>query len=197
MNQAVVVKDDDKPKYKEVHFKDRVNSMIMDIEMPPHYHFRQGNTNMYNFDLNKIVRQLNSTASDEILPRDLLTMKIQQKNNPKQNYNQIVNLATFFSSGRDTVDYGYSLDSVGKQTAEEEFNSLSRLDKGDIMNVDFMNTEITSDAKSTGAHKIPIDEESNETYKFSIHTDTENTEFSSTTASWDPDVSIHLEPNLH
>lgn len=188
-NQAVVNKDDDdKPKYKEIHFEDGVNSMIMDIKMPPHYHYREGNNNMYNFDLNKIVRQMSSTASNEFLPHKVLTMKIQQKHNPKQNinYNEIVNLATFFSSGRDSVDYGYSLDSVGSPMIEDDFNSVSRLDIGDVMNINFMSTEMTQDAESTGRYKIPIYTES-----------TENIEFSYTTASYDPYVSIHFEVNSY
>lgn len=197
LKQAVVDKDDDKPKNKEVHFKDGVSSMIMDIKMPPHFNFRKGNNNMYKFNLNSIVRQSSSTELVERLPNNFLTMKIQQKNTSKQNvdYNQIVNLAKFFSSGRDTIDYGYSLDSVGNPMIEEEFNSPSRPDKSDCMNNNCMSTEIPAVAVSTGKNKIPIYTESTEIYK--LGTDTENTESSSTTECYDPDVSIHLEFNFH
>lgn len=194
IEKVVVVKDDDKQKHKniEIHFKDGVRSMIMDFKMPPHYH-RQGDNNMYNLDLNKLVRQLTSTTKDEIVSARLLAMKIQQKNNPhlNVNYDEIVNLATFFSSGRDTVDYGYSLDSIGKSMVEDELNSLPRVDKGDVMNINFVGTENTSDATSTRIYKSPIDTQSPDIIIFP--TDTENIESST---ACDTDVSIHLELNL-
>lgn len=193
LDKHVIVKDDNTPTYEGEHLKDEVSSMIMDIKMPPYYDFRQGNTNIYNLDLNRKVPPLSS----EFRPHKLLTMKIQQKNHPNQNvnYNQMVNLGIFFNSGRDTVDYGYSLYSGGNPMAEEELNSLSRVDKGDVMNINLISTEIASDVESTRTHRNIIYTESTEIYKYAI--DAENTEVLSTTASYEPGVSIHLELSLH
>lgn len=69
---------------------------------------------------------------------------------------------------------------------EDKFNSLYQRDDGDNMNISLTSTEITPDTESTGEYKIPIDTES-----------TESIEFSSTTASYESGVSIHLEFNLH
>lgn len=179
-NEDVFIKSDDIPKYKEVHLKDGISSMIMDIKMPPLYYYREGNNNLYNFDFNKILQQWSSTASGEFLPHKVLNMKIQQENNPKQNvnsYKEIMNLATFFSSGGDIVDYGYS---AGNSMVEDEMNSLSRLDKGDVMNINFMGTEISPAA---GTYKNPVDAASIENIEFSSEKLTE---------SYKPDVSYSL-----
>lgn len=190
MPNAAVVAERTRPRFKEVHFRDGVSSMIMDIKMPPHYHFRKGQNKMHNLDVNEIARQLSVTGTAASLPNELIPLTIQQKNNPKNvNYNQILNLATFFSSGRDTVDYGYSLDSKGNRVVDEELNSPFRHhDEYDGMNA--RSTGIATETESTEAKKIPINTESTETYKFAM--ETEEIELLSTTESY---VSIHMALN--
>lgn len=187
--EEVFVKSNDKPKYKEVHFKDGPNSMIMDVKMLPHYHHGKGDNELYNVDLSKLVQQLTATTSDEFLPSKVLTMKIQQKTKSKQNvnFNGIVNLPTFFSSGRDNVDYGYTLDSAGSPIVEDQVNSLSRFGKDDVdSKITFMDPDMIS---HDGTYKNPTDTEPMEI--------NEKMEFLSTTESYDPIVSIHLKLNFY
>ncbi|XP_026328839.1 uncharacterized protein LOC113236850 [Hyposmocoma kahamanoa] len=75
--------------------------------------------------------------------------------------------ANNFRSGGDIVDYGYS---AGNSMVEDKMNSLSRLDKGDVMNINFMGTEISPEA---GTYKNPVDAVSIENIEFSSATEPE------------------------
>lgn len=180
-----VVVQGSKPKLKD--FRDGMSSMIMDVKMPPHYHFRKGNNNMHDFDLSEIARQL-SSINTATSPKKLMPLIIQQKNNPRNVINnQIQNLATFFSSDRDTVDYGYSLDSKGKPMTEDVVNFP---DEYGGMNTVGMSTETPTETATTEVNKVQTDTESTEIFKFAF--ETEPLEFLFSTPSYELNVSIHL-----